>query len=105
MVSGISYSDYVFFGFLSNKASRRRKRLAELKTLRSVFVFYESPYRVMGFLEDVRETLGNVYVFVAKEMTKKFENYYRGRVEEVIQSLLSDGVKGEYTIIIDNRNP
>jgi 16S rRNA (cytidine1402-2'-O)-methyltransferase len=60
---------------------------------------------LIGFLEDVRETLGNVYGFVAKEMTKKFENYYRGRVEDLIQSLQRDGVKGEYTVIIDNRNP
>jgi 16S rRNA (cytidine1402-2'-O)-methyltransferase len=105
MVSGISFSDYIFFGFLSNKASRRRRRLAELKDVRSVLVFYESPYRVVGFLEDVRETLGNVCGFVAKEMTKKFENYYRGRVEELLEFLLRDGVRGEYTVILDNRNP
>jgi len=101
--SGIPCSEYIFLGFISNKESRRRKKLAELNERRSVLVFYESPHRLLKFLHDVLDIMGNVQCCVAKEMTKKFEKYYRGGIVEVIDAVSSDGVRGEYTVIVDNR--
>ena len=59
--------------------------------------------RILGFLHDVVEIFGDVNILVAKEMTKKYERYYRGSSGDVAEELKSDGVKGEYTIVIDNR--
>ncbi len=101
--SGVSFSEYTFLGFISPKESRRKKKLEELKKRKSVFVFFESPHRIVRFLEDVLETLGNIKVYVAKEMTKKFEKYYRGKITDTIKMLESDVIKGEYTIVVDNR--
>jgi len=101
--SGLSFSEYTFAGFLSNKGSRRRKKLGELKDKEGVFVFFESPYRIIDFLEDVVEVLGDVSGYIAKEMTKKFEKHYRGKVTDLIQMLKRDGVRGEYTIVLDTR--
>jgi 16S rRNA (cytidine1402-2'-O)-methyltransferase len=101
--SGLAFSSYTFLGFLSNKASRRRRAMAELSPLRSVFVFYESPHRLGGFLRDGLEIFGNIPCVVAKEMTKRFERFYRGALEEVIEGIERDGVRGEYTVIFDNR--
>jgi len=104
VASGVSFSGYEFYGFISRKTSRRKKKFEELKERKSVFVFYESPYRVVDFLNGGLEIFGNIRCIVAKEMTKKFERFYRGNIKDVIDRILSDGVKGEYTVIFDNRS-
>lgn len=103
MASGLRFSEYSFLGFLSRKSSGRKKRLRELKEHKTVFVFFESPHRLLSFLKDVEETLGSVRVYVGKEMTKRFEKYYMGLIGEVVELLRQDGIRGEYTIVVDNR--
>ena len=102
--SGIPCGEYVFLGFLSNKASRRRRFFSLLKEQESLCILYESPHRLLAFLHDAREIFGDIHCIVAKEMTKKFEKYYRGSLGEVTDMVTKDGVKVEYTVIIDNRN-
>jgi len=103
IASGILFSEYTFFGFLSNKRSKRRRKFEELKSRKEVWVFFESPHRIIYFLEDALEILGDVPCCVAKEMTKKFEKFYRGKLKDVLDLIRSEGVKGEYTVVIDNR--
>ena len=103
VASGYSFAEYTFLGFLSSKPARRRKKLQGLRNNRTVFIFYESPHRILGFLNDVVEIFGDVNIVVAKEMTKKYEKYYRGSSNDVAEELKRDGVRGEYTIVIDNR--
>jgi 16S rRNA (cytidine1402-2'-O)-methyltransferase len=102
--AGICYARYTFLGFLSAKKSRRRRRLDALKDRDTVFVIFESPHRIVGFLADLLDICGNVSVYVAKEMTKRFEKYYRGSLSDVREQIVADGVKGEYTIVVDNRH-
>ncbi len=101
--AGISYSEYTFLGFLSSKPSRRRKKLEELKGTRTIFVIFESPHRIVRFLKDLLEIFGDVTVYVAKEMTKRYEKYYRGTAGVVLAEIEEDGVRGEYTVVVDNR--
>ena len=101
--AGIRFAEYTFLGFFSAKRSRRRKKLQGLKDIDTVFVIFESPHRIVCFVNDLLEIMGNVKIYVAKEMTKRFEKYYRGPVAEVLKMLLADGVRGEYTIVVDNR--
>jgi 16S rRNA (cytidine1402-2'-O)-methyltransferase len=101
--SGFPVAEYSFVGFLSNKASRRKRKLTELREMRTVLVFFESPHRLQASLADTLEVFGDVQVCVAKEMTKKFEKYYRGRLSGAIEEIASDTVRGEYTVVIDNR--
>jgi len=103
MASGISLSEYTFIGFLSSKKSRRKRMLENLKNFKTTYVFFESPHRIIAFLEDALESFGHVQGCVAKEMTKKFEKYYRGEISDIIGMMKADGIKGEYTIVIDNR--
>lgn len=103
MASGISLSEYAFIGFLSSKTSRRKRMLENLKNFKTTYVFFESPHRIIAFLEDALESFGHVPGCVAKEMTKKFEKYYRGEISDIIGMMKADGIKGEYTIVIDNR--
>ena len=101
--SGFSISDYTFVGFLSSKPSRRSRELGELKETRVLLVFFESPHRLLATLGDALAAFGGVPVCVAKEMTKKFEKYYRGSLQTVIKELQEDSVRGEYTVVVDNR--
>ena len=77
--------------------------MEELVSQRTVLVFYESPHRLSGFLRDGLEIFGDIPCVVAKEVTKRFERFYRGSIGEVINSVEGDGIRGEYTVIFDNR--
>jgi 16S rRNA (cytidine1402-2'-O)-methyltransferase len=87
VASGIPMDKYTFVGFLSSKAARRKRQLAELSGTPTIFVFFESPHRILAFLNDAAGIFGEVPVCVAKEMTKKFETYYRGSFSEILSKM------------------
>jgi len=103
VASGFAVSEYTFVGFLSNKSSRRRRELEELKEKKTIIVMFESPHRLLASLGDTLDIFGDVQVCVAKEMTKMFENYYRGPLGSVLETIGGAAVRGEYTVVIDNR--
>ena len=99
-VSAMPAEKFVFLGFLPNKAARRRKVLASLKNEERTVVFFEAPHRLRPALSDLKDTLGDRRVVVAREMTKIFEEFIRGPVSSVLEFLPS-GVKGELTIVVE----
>lgn len=99
-VSGMPSDRFAFFGFLPEKAGRRRSFLQKLKTLSMTLVFYESPRRLIDSLKDIRDVLGDRDVAVTRELTKVYEEVLRGRVEELIGNLEAQGVKGEITLLV-----
>ena len=103
VASGFCISSYNFQGFISPKSGRRRTKLQKLKKENTVLVFYESPHRVIKFLKDLFGVFGNVDVSVSKEMTKIHEKTYRGKLNDILDEIVADGVKGEYTIVVNNR--
>ncbi|OIM58254.1 16S rRNA (cytidine(1402)-2'-O)-methyltransferase, partial [Oenococcus oeni] len=79
IASGLPADKFTFIGFLSKKDSEQKKQLEELMPLDSTLIFYESPFRVGKTLENVRAIFGEkTKVVLARELTKKFESYYRG---------------------------
>ena len=99
-VAGLPLHNFVFEGFLSPKSGRRKRQLMDLCEEKRTLIFYESPHRVIAFLKDVLEVLGNRRVTVARELTKKFEEVFRGTVAEAIEKLQETGPRGEFTIVI-----
>lgn len=100
--SGFPLSSFYFGGFLSIKSGKRKNQLAKLKNLETCLVFYESPYRILKTLADMKEIFGSTKkVVIGRELTKKFEEFIRGTLEEVLapQYFL---VKGEFCIILKN---
>lgn len=90
-----------FEGFLSPKSGRRKKRLEELLQRDESFVFYESPFRVMKVLEELSTLDPGRRVVAGREMTKKFEEFLTGSVEEVLDSLKGrQAVKGEFALLV-----
>src|SRR5579859_1787363 len=98
--SGLRVDRFCFLGFLPSKKLARQNSLRELETANTTLVFYESPNRVVGMLEDVLEILGNRPVVVAREVTKVHEEFVRGPASEALAILKRKPVKGENTILV-----
>jgi 16S rRNA (cytidine1402-2'-O)-methyltransferase len=99
-VAGLPLHNFVFEGFLSPKSGKRRRHLEGLSDERRTLIFYESPHRLIPFLQDVMELFGNRRIAVARELTKKFEEIFRGNVDEAIEKFQAVLPRGEFTVVI-----
>ena len=99
--SGFPVSNFLFFGFLNSKRSARKKQLEKLKDLEQLLIFYEAPHRIKETLEDILSVLGNRRIVLARELTKKFEEYIRDEVKNVIE--IADELKGEMVLIVEGK--
>jgi 16S rRNA (cytidine1402-2'-O)-methyltransferase len=98
--SGLSMNRFLFQGFLSAKAARRRQQLADLATETGTLVFFESPNRLLSTLCDVSDIMGNREVVVCRELTKIYESFIRGPVHEAIRAMQDQRIRGEITLLI-----
>lgn len=102
--SNMDLSTFTFIGFLDPKSSARKKQLNAIKEKKETLIFYESVHRIEDTLKDFLEILGNRKITLARELTKKFEEYSRGTIEEVINNL-DENTKGEFVIVVEgNKN-
>lgn len=99
ITSNIDAQPFTFFGFLNSKSSKRRKELEGLKNNKYTLIFYESPHRLIDTLNDMLKILGNRNISISREITKKFEEIYRGTISDVINEL--DVLKGEFVIVVE----
>ena len=99
-VSGKHSNKFVFEGFLSNKASQRRKRLEFLKTEERTVILYESCHRIVKLLGDILEVMGDTDLVVARELTKKFEDVKREKASFLLEHFSKTKPKGEFVVII-----
>jgi 16S rRNA (cytidine1402-2'-O)-methyltransferase len=100
-VSGLPTDRFLFVGFLPAKSAARRKAVEGLAAVRETLVFYESPVRVVASLTDMAEVLGDREAFLCREATKLHEEYTRGSLAELRESLAGrSSVKGELVIIV-----
>lgn len=96
--SGLAPLPYTFYGFLDSKKTKRVQELNDLKYVSHTIIFYEAPHRIMETLNDMLEVFGDRYCVIARELTKTFEEYTRGRISELIKE---DGFKGEIVLMIE----
>jgi 16S rRNA (cytidine1402-2'-O)-methyltransferase len=99
-VSGLPTDRFSFEGFPPPRPGARRALLAGLRGAGRTVVFYESPRRVVRFLEEVAETLGDPPVAVGREITKLHEEVLRGRAREVAAALAERGPRGEFALAV-----
>jgi 16S rRNA (cytidine1402-2'-O)-methyltransferase len=92
---------FLFYGFLPHKSGQRRKALSRLAPLPWTLVVFESPYRLLKSLQDMRELLGNRRIVVARELTKKFEEILHGDIEAILKKLENRAIKGEITLVVE----
>jgi len=95
-ISGLPTDEFVFIGFLPHKKGRQTK-LREIATINRTIILYESPFRIVKLLNELREHVGDREVSVSRELTKKFEQTYRGKISEVLPEIKE---KGEFVVIL-----
>ena len=101
--SGLATDSFVFLGFLRKKTGKMKKELELAKQTDKTIVFYESPHRILKTLDVCKEVFGdNANVVLARELTKKFEEFIRGSISEVIGNLSNRQILGEFVVVVSN---
>ena len=104
--SGMPTDSFIFVGFLPRKTSARKARLARLAQATETIVAYESPWRLTETLAAVVEVMGSERpVCVAREISKKFEEFYRGTAQDSYDYFAAESPRGEVTLLIAGAQP
>ena len=96
--SGLNGKTFTFEGFLSPKSGRRKTRLKELLSRDEAFIIYESPFRILKTLSEIRDLDDSRRIVLGREMTKAFEQFLYGTASEIISQLKV--VKGEFAFVV-----
>lgn len=99
--SGIDSTRFTFEGFLSINKKQRKSRLSELKNETRTMIFYEAPHKILATLKDMKEYFGNRNICVARELTKIYEEYIYTTIDEEIEEISLNGIKGEIVLVIE----
>lgn len=100
-VSGLPTERFCFEGFLPTKEKLRKARLESLQGEERTMVFYEAPHRIVKTIEDFRETFGKARrIVIGRELTKLYEEFWRGTIAEALDYLTGKQLKGEFTIVV-----
>ena len=102
-VSGLPTDSFLYLGYLPHKAGDRRARLTEISHQPYTLIFLESPHRVVDALDDILSTLGNRRICVAREMTKMYEEFWRGSTSGALDHFKSKEPRGEFTLVIEGK--
>ncbi len=97
--SGIEPSPFLFYGFLNAKSSKRKEELEHLKKERYTIIFYEAVHRIEKTLKDIQAIFGDRKISLNREISKLYEEIYRGTISEVLEQL--DVIKGEFVIVVE----
>ena len=98
--SGLPTDEFHFIGFLPHKSGQRRNKLESLKAFEGTLVLYESPYRIEKVLGELNEVFPERTVVLARELTKKFEEFLRGKPSELLEQTKKRSLKGEFVVMI-----
>lgn len=99
--SGLSTQEFLFYGFLPRKKKERQKELDRLKPMQATLLFYESPHRLKETVTAIFEQLGDRQVSLARELSKRFEEYIRGSVGEIVEWIEQTELRGEFCIVVE----
>jgi 16S rRNA (cytidine1402-2'-O)-methyltransferase len=99
--AGLPTDSFIFAGFPAKKKGKRLKQLQDLADEKKTLIFYENPGRILAFMEELADVMGDRYGVLCREMTKLHEEFLRGRLSELIDSLSHrPSVKGECTLLV-----
>ena len=105
VASGMPTGRFSFEGFLTTNKRNRKAHLGEIKNDTRTLIFYEAPHKLMYTLSDMLEVLGDREIVLARELTKKFEEFYRTTISEAIVHYTETPPKGEFVLIIKGADP
>lgn len=99
-VFGVPSNSFHFWGFFPQKKIRQTELLKLFEDVPGIHVFFESPFRIEKTLRDAFGDRADFHMVLGREMTKKFETYYRGTPAEVLTALKADQIKGEFCVAV-----
>ena len=103
VASGMPTGRFSFEGFLTTNKRNRRIHLEEVKDDTRTLIFYEAPHKLLSTLKDMLEYFGNREIVLARELTKKFEEFYRTTILDAIERYEETPPKGEFVLIIKGK--
>ncbi|MDY3974771.1 16S rRNA (cytidine(1402)-2'-O)-methyltransferase [uncultured Veillonella sp.] len=101
IASGLSAREFTFIGFLPKKSSHQQELLQRIKGYEGTLIFYEAPHRLISTLKTLYEGLGNRPIVLARELTKRFEEFLRSDLRTVVaefDELVTQ--KGEFVLLV-----
>lgn len=99
-VSGLPTDAFTYLGYLPHKSGERKKFVEQIANLPYTLIFLESPHRIVDSLEDLLSVLGDRQVCVAREMTKMYEEFWRGTLSGAVEYFKSREARGEFTLVV-----
>lgn len=99
IASGLDTKEFVFLGFLPLNKKLRREKLEEIKNATKTEIIYEAPHKLKNTLNDLKEIIGSRKIVIARELTKIYEEFISGTIDELISK--SENMKGEIIILIE----
>lgn len=100
VASGLPAGRFCFEGFLSNAKKERRLKLEELKREKRTVILYEAPHRLLATLRELQEALGDRPVVLARELTKRYEEFWRGTLKGAVMYFASNQPRGEFCLVL-----
>ncbi|WP_220740975.1 16S rRNA (cytidine(1402)-2'-O)-methyltransferase [Leuconostoc miyukkimchii] len=101
IASGLVPQPFYFYGFLQRKSSDQIAELQQLSTIRDTIIFYESPHRIKKTLENIQKIMGEERrVVLARELTKRYEEFLRGTTKELVEWAQNNEIRGEFVMMI-----
>ena len=99
VASGLPTQPFMFVGFIKGNESEKKRECLEVSKIKQTLVFYEAPHRIKKTLELFLEVFGNRQICLAREITKKHEEFIRGNISDVIE--VCEDLKGEMVIVME----
>jgi len=104
IASGLTPQPFFFYGFLNRGKKERRQQLEQLKKRQETILLYEAPHRLKDTLKDMEAILGNRRIVLARELTKKFEEFLRGTIAEAVEWSQTEEIRGEFCIVLEGNH-
>jgi 16S rRNA (cytidine1402-2'-O)-methyltransferase len=105
VASGLPTDRFLYLGYLGRKSTERRRQMAEVRHLPYTLVFLETPHRLLAALADLQSELGDRRIAVARELTKRYEQIFRGSISEAAAHFGRQSPRGEITLVVDGAPP
>ncbi len=102
-VSGLPTDSFLYLGYLPHKSGDRRKALAQIDNLRYTLIFLETPHRLLDSLADLLSALGDRRISISRELTKLYEETWRGNISGAIEYFTAKEPRGEFTLVVEGQ--
>jgi 16S rRNA (cytidine1402-2'-O)-methyltransferase len=100
VASGLPTDAFLYLGYLPRKSSERVRLLKDIANLSYTLIFLEVPHRLLGALDDLRNILGDRDIAVARELTKMYEEIFRGKISAAQHHFTIQPPRGEFTLVV-----